>query len=99
MLREAPLILIPANLVRDMRRSTFDLKAREDDIAINQPLAERLQADFGISLPPLPDGEDWTADAYFAAVRQPLSPTKVTRKLISGPVRTGGIPGCGGGIG
>ena len=76
-LREAPLILMPVSLIRDMRRSTFDLKAREDEIAINQPLAERLQGDFGIGLPPLPDGEDWTAQAYFAAVREAIEP-KVT---------------------
>ena len=73
-IREAPLILVPVNVVRDIRRSSFDLKAREDEIAINQPLAERLQGDFGIALPPLPDGEDWTAHAYFGAVRDVIGP-------------------------
>ncbi|MGA2636468.1 DUF4011 domain-containing protein [Methylocella sp.] len=50
-LREAPLILLPITLVRDGKRSTFDLGFRDDDIASNQALQERLRGDFGISLP------------------------------------------------
>src|SRR3954449_7127340 len=38
-LREAPLILVPVTLVRDLRRSTFDLRVREDEISTNLPLA------------------------------------------------------------
>jgi hypothetical protein len=41
--REAPLILVPVTLVRDRRRSTFDLKFREDDTATNQAIQERLK--------------------------------------------------------
>jgi Protein of unknown function (DUF4011) len=37
-LREAPLILLPVNLVRDAKRSTFDLTFRDDDINPNQAL-------------------------------------------------------------
>ena len=67
-LRQAPLILLPVNLVRDGKRSTFDLAFRDDDIASNQALQERLRGDFGISLPDVPETDTWLPSAYFAAV-------------------------------
>ena len=45
--RDAPLILLPVYLGRDPKRSNFDLKLREEDIATNQALHERLRGDFG----------------------------------------------------
>ncbi|WP_372422164.1 DUF3320 domain-containing protein [Salinarimonas chemoclinalis] len=70
--REAPLVLVPVSLVRDARRSTFDLKAREEDIGPNLPLAERLR-ELGVTLPPIPEAEDWTPAAYFDAVEEAVS--------------------------
>src|SRR5215207_9377151 len=66
--REAPLILIPVSLVRDVRRSTFDLRGREEDISTNLPLAERLKDDFGITLPEVPDEDSWIPATYFGSV-------------------------------
>ena len=66
--REAPLILLPVSLVRDAKRSTFDVKLREDDIATNQALQERLRADFGLDLPSVPESDDWLPSDYFAAI-------------------------------
>jgi hypothetical protein len=68
LVREAPLILVPVSLARDARRSTFDLKAREEDISTNLPLAERLKADFGISLPPISEDDEWRPTEYFRAI-------------------------------
>lgn len=65
-LRESPLILLPVELVRDDRRATFDLRARDTDIVTNLPLQERLKADFGFELPDVADDETFTPDAYFA---------------------------------
>ncbi len=67
-LREAPLILLPVILVRDGKRSTFDLGFRDDDIASNQALQERLRGDFGIALPDVPETDNWLPSAYFNAV-------------------------------
>jgi hypothetical protein len=67
-LREAPLILLPVSLVRDGKRSTFDLGFRDDDIASNQALQERLRSDFGIALPDIPETDNWLPSAYFNAV-------------------------------
>src|ERR1700733_2393011 len=68
LIREAPLILVPVSLARDRRRSTFDLKVREEEVSTNLPLAERLKADFGISLPPIPEDDEWRPTEYFDAL-------------------------------
>ena len=57
--RDAPLILLPVYLGRDPKRSNFDLKLREEDIATNQALHERLRGDFGLALPDVAETEDW----------------------------------------
>ena len=72
-LREAPLILIPVSFESDPRRSTFDLRAREDDMATNLPLSERLRDQDGILLPDLPDGDDWLPNNYFDLVEEAIS--------------------------
>jgi Protein of unknown function (DUF4011)/AAA domain len=66
--REAPLILLPVSLVRDAKRSAFDVKLRDDDIAANQALQERLRGDFGIALPGVPETENWLPSDYFDAI-------------------------------
>ena len=35
--REAPLILLPAELVRNAPTSTYDLRCRDDEVATNLP--------------------------------------------------------------
>jgi Protein of unknown function (DUF4011) len=58
-MREAPLVLIPISLIRDLRRSTFDLRARDEDIATNQAIQERLRIDCNITLPDLSEDDEW----------------------------------------
>jgi hypothetical protein len=70
--REAPLILIPVNLVRNNARSLFRLEARDDEISTNLPLQERMRQ-FGISLPEIPETEDWNPATYFDAVRDAVA--------------------------
>ncbi|KQM62802.1 DNA helicase [Sphingomonas sp. Leaf17] len=66
--REAPLVLLPVELVRNARTSTYDLRLRDEDLITNLPLQQRLADDFGIALPPLEVGDGWTPGAYFAQV-------------------------------
>ncbi|MGH6813927.1 MAG: DUF4011 domain-containing protein, partial [Methylocella sp.] len=66
--RAAPLILLPVYLGRDAKWSTFDLTLREDDIATNQALQERLRGDFGLALPDVAETQDWRPSSYFDAV-------------------------------
>lgn len=71
--REAPLILLPVKLMRNERRATFELAARDDDIVTNMPLQERLKSDFGIELPEIEDNEDWRPVPYFEEVSERIS--------------------------
>ncbi len=66
--REAPLVLLPVELVRNERGSAFDLRARDDDLVTNLPLQERLKTDFGVTLPEIAEEEGWTPGRYLAAV-------------------------------
>jgi hypothetical protein len=66
--REAPLVLLPVDLVRNERGSGFELRRRDDDLVANLPLQERLRRDFGIVLPEIEESEDWAPGAYFEAV-------------------------------
>ena len=69
-LREAPLILVPVDLVRNERTSTYDVRAREDDILTNLPLQARLRDDFGLSLPEVEVDDDWMPSKYLDLVRE-----------------------------
>ncbi|WP_239025493.1 DUF3320 domain-containing protein [Roseicyclus persicicus] len=71
--REAPLILLPVQLTRNERSSTYDIQCRDDDIATNLPLQQRLRTDFGISMPEIEESEDWKPSDYFATVRDAVS--------------------------
>jgi hypothetical protein len=69
--REAPLVLLPVQLVRNQRTSSYDLKLRDDDLMTNLPLQQRWQDDFGIALPEIDDDvEGWQPSAYHAAVEE-----------------------------
>ncbi len=71
-LREAPLVLVPVSLTRDLRRSAFDLRCRDEDLTTNQAIQERLRGDFGIVLPELPESEEWLPSGYYATVRETI---------------------------
>lgn len=63
--REAPLVLLPAELVRNARTSTFDVRLREEDLPTNLPLQQRLKSDFGITLPEIEPEDGWLPSHYF----------------------------------
>lgn len=71
--RTAPLILVPVCLCRDAKRSTFVLKLREDTIATNQALQERLRGDFGLVLPNIAETGDCQPSSYFDAVAKAVA--------------------------
>lgn len=71
--RESPLILLPVELVRNDKTSTYNLKCRDDDIVTNLPLQERLKHDFGISLPEIDDATEWSPSEYLEGVIESIS--------------------------
>ena len=74
--RYAPLVLLPVELIRDDARSAFKLQIREEDLSHNIALEERLRQDFGVTLPPIPDNEDWRPTEYFGTVLQAVGSQK-----------------------
>ena len=74
--REAPLVLLPVELVRNARSATYDVRLRDDDPMTNLPLQRRLHGDFGMTLPELDQGApagaetgaDWIPSRYLAQV-------------------------------
>lgn len=66
--REAPLVLLPVELVRNSRTSTYDLRLRDDELITNLPLQQRLNEDFGIKLPTIETDDGWTPAGYFSKV-------------------------------
>lgn len=72
-LREAPLILLPVQLVRNERTSAYDLQCRDDDITTNLPIQERLRQDFGIAFPEVDETEGWLPSHYFSLVQDVIS--------------------------
>lgn len=68
--REAPLILLPVDLVHNKRRSTYEIRAREDELVTNLPLQERLKTDFGLTLPEIDEDDAWTPDVYFDQIEK-----------------------------
>lgn len=71
--REAPLVLIPVELVRNARTSTYDIRMREEDLVTNLPLQQRLKDDFGIALPDLEIEDGWNPSDYFSAVQEVIA--------------------------
>lgn len=71
--REAPLVLLPVELCRNARTSTYDIRARDEDALTNLPLQQRLKDDFGIDLPELEIGEGWKPSDYFALVEDAIA--------------------------
>jgi hypothetical protein len=71
--REAPLVLLPVELVRNQRTSTYDLRIRDEDLLTNLPLQQRLRDDFGIDLPDIDVTDGWKPSAYFDQVQRVIA--------------------------
>jgi hypothetical protein len=71
--REAPLVLLPVELVRNQRTSTYDLRLRDDDLVPNLPLQQRLKDEAGIKLPEIEVEDGWQPSDYFEQVQAIIS--------------------------
>jgi len=71
--RHSPLILLPVQLVRNERTSTFDILCRDDDITTNLPLQERLRQDFGVIFPEVEEEDGFLPSTYFEQVEEAVS--------------------------
>lgn len=64
----SPLVLCPVALERDTSLDTFILTPTEEDAVINPALAFKLNRDFHIQLPPLPDWDDSSLHDYLKII-------------------------------
>jgi hypothetical protein len=71
--REAPLVLLPVELVRNQRTSTYDLRLRDDDLVPNLPLQQRLRDEAGIRLPEIEVEDGWQPSDYLEQVQALIS--------------------------
>jgi Protein of unknown function (DUF4011) len=71
--RYAPLILLPVELSRPSAGARFKLSARDEDIATNLSLQAKLQKEFQVVLPDVPDIEELSPETYFDAVARAVA--------------------------
>lgn len=64
----APLILVPVTMARVRGPDGYHLLAREDEIVTNVSLREKLRSEFGVSLPEIPEDDQWLPSAYCSSV-------------------------------
>jgi very-short-patch-repair endonuclease len=69
----SPLILLPAVLTRTSARAGFRIEYSDEELSTNLSLQKKLQSQFSVALPDLPDVEDLTPSAYFEAVRKAVA--------------------------
>ncbi|CAN5304396.1 DUF4011 domain-containing protein [soil metagenome] len=69
----APLVLLPVELTRSSARTGYSVAATDDDPIVNPALVEFLRADYGVSLPSLPESsaiaEDYDLLTFLGTVR------------------------------
>ena len=66
--RQAPLILIPVELNRNSVRSPFHIRYTGEDLGPNLSLQAKLESEFGVSLPSLPEDDELDLQRYFQEV-------------------------------
>ncbi|MFO0899707.1 MAG: DUF4011 domain-containing protein [Pirellulales bacterium] len=71
--RFGPLLLVPVVLERQNAQARFRIRWTEDEIVTNLSLRARLERDFGIELPEVPELEELSPADYFAAVGQAVA--------------------------
>lgn len=70
--RFAPLLLVPVALDRRSAGALFQIRFSEEDIATNLSLQKKLDNDFGLRLPELPDDGAVSPNRYFDLVRNEM---------------------------
>jgi very-short-patch-repair endonuclease len=71
-LRSAPLVLIPVSLERSSASERFRLRYNGGDIGANLSLQAKMMADFNITIPDLPEPDDFNIETYFASIEEKI---------------------------
>jgi len=70
--RSAPLVLIPVSLERSSASERFRLRYNGGDIGANLSLQAKMMADFNITIPDLPEPDDFTIESYFSSIEEKI---------------------------
>jgi very-short-patch-repair endonuclease len=84
----APLILIPVALDRSSARERFRLRYTLEEIGHNLSLQAKMKAEFGITIPDLPQEEDFSIQDYFSQIEK-LIKNLPNWKIISNHIELG----------
>lgn len=66
----SPLLLVPVELVQGSILEPFRLVPVDGELVINPTLAHKLEHDFGIALPTIPDEEEWRLEQLLEQIEQ-----------------------------
>lgn len=72
-LRLAPLLLIPVSLERSSANERFRLRYTGVEIGANLSLQAKMMADFNITIPDLPDADEFNIEQYFAGIKERIT--------------------------
>lgn len=65
----SPLVLVPVELISDSITDLYTISSAGDDIVVNPVLMQKLQVDFGITLPEIQEEENMNIALYLDSVR------------------------------
>jgi hypothetical protein len=71
--RSAPLILVPVSLERSSAQERFRLRYTGSEIGANLSLQAKMKSDFNLSIPDMPDAEEFDFNNHFKAVQSHIT--------------------------
>jgi len=83
----SPLILVPVQLKKKSIRTPYQIVSTEEDAIINLSLQEKLNENFNIKIPEIPDSEEMDPMDYFSQIKNLISENnrwKVTEEIYLG---------------
>lgn len=69
----APLILLPVTIARVRGPDGYHLLARDEEIVTNVSLREKLHSEFSVSLPDIPENDQWLPSTYCDSVAREIT--------------------------
>ncbi|RZL16716.1 MAG: DUF4011 domain-containing protein [Hymenobacter sp.] len=72
-LRSAPLILVPVSLERSSAQERFRLRYTGSEVGANLSLQAKMKSDFNLSIPEMPEAEEFDFVGYIAGVRSHIA--------------------------
>ncbi|MGF7082835.1 DUF3320 domain-containing protein [Mucilaginibacter sp. UYCu711] len=73
MLRSAPLVLVPVSLERSSAQERFRLRYTGSEIGANLSLQAKMRTDFNLTIPDMPEAEEFNFGDYIASIRSHIN--------------------------